>query len=483
MGEPTGFLQYPKKDFVSLPIEERIKNFSEFSQTREIKEVEKQAARCMDCGTPFCNWGCPVDNLIPEFNDLVCKGLWKEAYHNLQSTNNFPEFTGRVCPAPCEPACCTVLVNEAVTIKQIEYAIIEKAFKEGWVKSLVPKKRNKVKIAIIGSGPAGLAAAQELNILGYSVTVFEKNEKVGGLLRYGIPDFKLEKWVIDRRVKLLEEEGIKFITNAHIGENIPFQELKKEFNYFCLCCGAEEPREMGISQEYNGKKLKSIHYAMEFLVQQNRIIQGSATFTEDIISAKGKNVIVLGGGDTGSDCIGTGIRQGCASMTQIQIHKELPNERYSTNPWPLWPKTFSTSSSQEEGCKRYHSLLLERVEGGEDIKKAVFKEIIWPQGEIKSGQRNYKLLPREIVLDCDLLLIALGFQHCTHIGLLEQLQIKLNKRKNVAVGANFETSHSKIYSAGDMIEGANLVVTAIASGRKMAKAMHQEISAKRENIV
>ena len=476
MGKATGFLEHTRKDFLPLSVKKRTESFKEFNQSQSFKEVEKQAARCMDCGTPFCNWGCPVDNLIPEFNDLVYKGLWKEAFYNLQSTNNFPEFTGRICPAPCEPACCTVLVDTAVTIKQIEYSIIEKAFQEGWVKASILAKKNKIKIAIVGSGPAGLAVAQDLNSLGYNITVFEKNEKVGGLLRYGIPDFKLEKWVIDRRVDLLKAEGIKFITNAHLGENIPLKEIEKKFDYFCLCCGAEEPRKMIISKEYNSRKLKSIHYAMEFLVQQNRVLQGTKFSNNEIISAKDKNIIVLGGGDTGSDCIGTGIRQGCASMVQIQLHKELPKERYETNPWPLWPKTFSTSSSQAEGCKRYHSFLLERIEGKEHIEKVIFKEIAWPQGEIQSGQRNYEVLPKEIVLDCDLLLIALGFQHCTHKGLLEQLDIKLNKKKNVAVDTHFQTSKQKFYSSGDMIEGANLVVTAIASGKKMAKALHKNIS-------
>jgi glutamate synthase (NADPH/NADH) small chain len=474
VGKATGFLEFPRKDFTTAPAQERIQSFKEFTKTRSNKEVEKQAARCMDCGTPFCNWGCPVDNLIPEFNDLVYQGNWDEAFLNLQSTNNFPEFTGRICPAPCEPACCTVLVNSAVTIKQIELSIIENAFRKRLVKAKKPKPRNNIKIAIIGSGPAGLAAAQDLNLEGYSVHVFEKNEKLGGLLRYGIPDFKLEKWVIDRRIKLLEEEGCKFTTNAHIGENTNWQEIADQFDYVALCCGAEQPRDIGIPIDSNGKNLKSIHYAMEFLVQQNRIIQGVNFPSKEIISAKDKNVIVLGGGDTGSDCIGTGIRQGCASMSQIQIHKKLPEARYDSNPWPIWPKTFSTSSSQDEGCRRYHSLLLEKVEGQENIQRVVFKKIFWPKGEIQSGQRNYEVTQEKVVLPCDLLLIALGFQHCSHEGLVQQLDLKLNARKNIAINNTFETSIPKIFAAGDMVEGANLVVTAIASGKKMAKAIHQK---------
>ena len=475
MAKVTGFLEFPRKEFIFEPVTKRIQSFKEFSKSRKQKEVEKQAARCMDCGTPFCSWACPVDNLIPEFNDLVYQNSWEKAFFNLQSTNNFPEFTGRICPAPCEPACCTVLVNSPVSIKQIELSIIENAFRKGLVKERLPKTKNNIKIAIIGSGPAGLAAAQELNWRGYNIIVFEKNEKIGGLLRYGIPDFKLEKWVIDRRTKILEKEGIQFYTNSHIGKNIDWQEIERKFDYIALCCGAEEPRKIGVSTHYQSTALSSIYYAMEFLVQQNRVVQGTTFSHSEKISAKNKNVIVLGGGDTGSDCIGTGIRQGCASMTQIQLHKELPKERYSSNPWPIWPKTFSTSSSQEEGCQRYHSLLLERLEGKNNIQKAIFKKITWPKGEIQSGQRNYKIIPEEIVLPCELLLIALGFQHCTHEGLVDELSLKLNKKQNIAVNKNFETSREKIFACGDMIEGANLVVTAIASGRKMAHAIHKKI--------
>ena len=486
MGKKTGFIDYPRTNFTYLPVQTRIKHFKEFTKIQPKTEVQNQAARCMDCGTPYCSWACPVDNKMPEFNDFVYRGLWQKAYENLTSTNNFPEFTGRICPAPCEPACCTVLVNSAVTIKQIELATIEKAYKEGWVEAHKIKKRTKIKIAIIGSGPAGLAAAQQLNLEGHRVTVFEKNEKLGGLLRYGIPDFKLEKWVIDRRIDLLKKEGIKFITDTHVGNNISIKEIQKEFNYLCLCLGAEEPRTFGIT--YN-KKTGGIYFAMEYLTQQNRAIQAikqtnqGKIIAEKKINAKDKHVIVLGGGDTGSDCIGTGIRQGCASMTQIQIHKELPQERYDTNPWPLWPKTFSTSDSQEEGCKRLHSLLLKeiqtkKIDGAEKIEKAVFQKIQWPSGEIKSGQRNYKTLDKTVELPCDLLLIALGFRHCIHDGLLSQLKLKLNERKNVAINFDFQSSKDKIYAAGDVVEGANLVVTAIASGRKMAAALQKKIVSK-----
>ena len=474
MAKVTGFIEYQRKDFKHSPSSKRIKNFKEFSQPRLDKELTNQAARCMDCGTPFCNWGCPVDNLIPEFNDLVYRGLWKEAFFNLQSTNNFPEFTGKICPAPCEPACCTVLVDSAVTIKQIELAIIEKAFKNGWVQPAKIKNRTKIRIAIIGSGPAGLAAAQQLNFRGHNITVFEKNEKAGGLLRYGIPDFKLEKWTIDRRVDLLEKEGIKFVTNYNADNNL--KELKKDFDYICLCCGAEEPRSMDILDSKIHQKMAGIHHAMEFLVQQNRIIQGVRFPKDEIIDAKGRHTIVLGGGDTGSDCIGTGIRQSSASMTQIQLHKQLPQERYTSNPWPLWPKTFSTSTSQEEGCQRLHSVILSDLVGKNKVEKAIFTKVVWPKGEINSGQRNYKILKEKVTLPCDLFLIALGFKHCSHEGLVTELNLKLNERSNVTVNQNFETTRKNIYAAGDIIEGANLVVTAIASGRKMAAQLHKKIS-------
>ncbi len=480
MGKKTGFIDYSRKNFSYLPVQERVKNFKEFLKIQPKTEVQNQAARCMDCGTPYCSWACPVDNKIPEFNDFVYRGLWQKAYYNLISTNNFPEFTGRICPAPCEPACCTVLVNSAVTIKQIELAIIEKAYSEGWVEIHKIKKRTAVKIAVVGSGPAGLAAAQQLNLGGHRVTVFEKNEKLGGLLRYGIPDFKLEKWVIDRRIDLLKKEGIEFITNSHVGNTTSIKKIQKEFDYLCLCLGAEEQR--GIA--YN-KNTSGIHFAMEFLTQQNRAIQGVVIkpvgAAETRMDAKDKHIIVLGGGDTGSDCIGTGIRQKCASMTQIQIHKELPLGRYETNPWPLWPRTISISDSQEEGCKRLYSLLLKEIKTkktgeGEKIEKVIFQKIQWPSGEIKSGQRNYKVLDEEVTLPCDLLLIALGFQHCVHGGLLSQLNLKFNERKNIAVDSEFRSSQKKIFAAGDVVEGANLVVTAIASGRKMAAALQNKIT-------
>jgi glutamate synthase (NADPH/NADH) small chain len=472
MGKPTGFIEYPRQDMLKKNVVERIKDFNEFEKPQPEQRVKTQAARCMSCGIPFCSSGCPVANLIPEFNDFVFKGQWKSAYGTLMSTNNFPEFTGRICPAPCEPACTVALVEEPVSIKQIELAIIENAFQEGWVKPYKVPYRSEVKIAVVGSGPAGLAAAQQLNLVGHRVTVFEKNDRIGGLLRYGIPDFKLEKWVIDRRIKLLEEEGVVFKTNQHIGVNYPIEQLKKEFDYICLCCGAERPRDL----EIFGREKKGIHQAMDFLVQQNKLNQGDALLP---ITARDKHVVVIGGGDTGSDCIGTSIRQGAKSVTQIQLHKALPSERYDTNPWPLWPRTYSTSASHAEGCERIFSAVTTAAIGGTHIERLGLCNIQWPDGEVKSGQRNYEILDEKYEIPCDLLLISLGFEHSYHEGIIQQLGLEMDERGNVVV-QHFKTSDPQIFASGDMIDGASLVVTAINSGRKMASTLKKLIAERKE---
>lgn len=470
MGKPTGFIEYPRQEMLKKAVEERIRDFNEFEKPQPEQRVKTQAARCMSCGIPFCSAGCPVSNLIPEFNDFTYRGQWKSAYGTLMSTNNFPEFTGRVCPAPCEPACTVALVEEPVSIKQIEFAIIEKAFEEGWVKPYHVPYRTGVKVAVIGSGPAGLAAAQQLNLAGHSVTVFEKNDRIGGLLRYGIPDFKLEKWVIDRRTKLLEEEGVEFKINHHIGLNYRIDKLKREFDYICLCCGAEKPRDL----EIVGREKKGIYQAMDFLVLQNKLNHGDSL---PAVTAKDKHVVVLGGGDTGSDCIGTSIRQGTKSVTQIQIHKALPFDRYDGNPWPLWPRTFSTSASHAEGCERIFSAITTAIIGAEQIERLGLCNIKWPEGEIKSGQRNYEVLDEKYEIPCDLLLISLGFEHTYHEGIIHQLGLETDARGNVRVD-NYRTSDPQIFASGDMVDGASLVVTAINGGRKMASAIKKLISEK-----
>jgi glutamate synthase (NADPH/NADH) small chain len=389
------------------------------------------------------------------------------------STNNFPEFTGRICPAPCEPACTVALVEDPVSIKQIELAIIEKAFQEGWVKPYNVPYRSEIKIAVVGSGPAGLAAAQQLNLAGHNVTVFEKNDRIGGLLRYGIPDFKLEKWVIDRRIKLLEEEGINFKTNQHIGVNHSIERLKQEYDYICLCCGAETPRDL----EIFGREKKGIYQAMDFLVQQNKFNHGDEAVP---FTAKGKHVVVIGGGDTGSDCIGTAIRQGAKSVTQLQIHKALPADRYDTNPWPMWPRTFATSASQAEGCGRIFSVVTTAAIGGTHIEQLGLCNIKWPDGEIRPGERNYEILDENYQIPCDLLLISLGFEHTYHEGIIRQLELETDKKGNVVV-RNFRTSDPQIFASGDMTDGSSLVVTAINSGRKMASTLKKLIAERKEN--
>lgn len=471
MGKPTGFIEYPRQEMQKEIVQERIKNFNEFEKPQPEQRVKTQAARCMACGIPFCSSGCPVANLIPEFNDFTFKGQWKSAYGTLMSTNNFPEFTGRVCPAPCEPACTVSLVEEPVSIKQIELSIIEKAFREGWVKPYTVPYRSEVKIAVVGSGPAGLAAAQQLNMVGHQVTVFEKNDRIGGLLRYGIPDFKLEKWVIERRIRLMQEEGIIFKTNHHIGVNYPVEKLKNEFDYICLCCGAEKPRDLQIF----GREKKGVYQAMDFLIQQNKLNHGDQVLP---ISAKDKHVVVIGGGDTGSDCIGTAIRQGAKSVKQIQIHKPLPVERYETNPWPSWPRTFTTSASHAEGCERIFSAITTAIIGADHIEKLGLCNIKWPEGEIKPGQRNYEVLDEKYEIPCDLLLISLGFEHTVHEDIIQQLELDTDKRGNLLV-QNYQTSHPKIFACGDMTDGASLVVTAINGGRKMASILKKVIAEKK----
>ncbi|MGK0289332.1 MAG: glutamate synthase (NADPH/NADH) small chain, partial [bacterium] len=379
MGKITGFLEFPRESVQRKPIEERIKHYKEFDTPLTPYRLKTQASRCMDCGVPFCNWGCPVDNLIPEFNEFVYQDQWKAAYGTLQSTNNFPEFTGRVCPAPCEPACCAGVVETPITIKQIELSIIEKAFEEGWVTPNIvdEESRTGIKIAVVGSGPAGLAAAQQLNLAGHTVTVFEKNEVIGGLLRLGIPDFKLEKWVVERRIDVLRAEGIEFKTNANIGGNVPVQGLLDDYDYICLTGGSEKPRDLPVK----GRELEGAHFAMDFLMQQNRRVAGQEIPADEAIFAEGKHVIVIGGGDTGSDCVGTSIRQGAKSVTQLEIMPQPPEERAKDNTWPEWPKIHRTSSSQEEGCARKFSVTTRALTGDGKVEKLAGAEVEWIQDE------------------------------------------------------------------------------------------------------
>jgi glutamate synthase (NADPH/NADH) small chain len=483
MGKPTGFKEYKRSKPKLEQIETRIKHYKEFEHSFTNEQAKIQGARCMDCGIPFCHGdtGCPVQNYIPEWNDLVYRGHWKEALENLHSTNNFPEFTGRLCPAPCESACVLGINDLPVTIKSIERTIIDRGFEEGWVVPKLPKKLTGKKIAVAGSGPAGLAAAQQLARAGYLVTVYEKNDKVGGLLRYGIPDFKLEKWIIDRRIEQMKAEGVIFQTNTNIGVTIPVIDLIKNFDAIILACGSEKPRDIPIP----GRELKGIHFAMEFLPQQNRVNAGEEVKNQ--ITARGKHVVIIGGGDTGSDCVGTSNRQGAKSVTQLELLPQPPAARDYTTPWPYWPLMMRTSSSHEEGADRKWSVNTKEFK---DNGKGEVSALIC--NEIKFDQGKFTDIPgTEFELKADLVLIAAGFVHSLHEGLINQLKdsgLELDSRGNVKASfGNFPDAHRtsvpNVFACGDVRRGQSLIVWAIAEGRKCAEAVHRSLMAEKQESV
>jgi glutamate synthase (NADPH/NADH) small chain len=419
----------------------------------------------MDCGIPFCHWGCPVDNLIPEWNDLLYRGDWKGASDRLHSTNNFPEFTGRICPAPCEHSCVLNIGEEPVTIRENEVAIVERAFSEGYITPAPPKNRTGKKVAVIGSGPAGMAAADQLNKAGHHVTLFEKDEKAGGLLRYGIPDFKLNKRTIDRRLAIMMEEGLEVRTGVEVGRNISGKQLMDDYDAICLAIGSMVPRDLHIE----GRELDGIHFAMEYLTQQNRVVDGAYVAYDNRITAEGRNVLVIGGGDTGSDCVGTAIRQRAKSVTQIEILPKPPEKRANDNPWPYYGKILKTSTSHEEGCERKWSLSTLRFIGMQQrVTHAEVEEVTWNR---ENG--TYAMKPVEGTrhqLEADLILLAMGFVHPQHEGLVKELGVGLDQRKNIGVDrSTMATSVDKVFATGDAVNGASLVVTAIASGRRAAK--------------
>ena len=474
MAKTTGFLEYERKNPQKLPVEERVKNFKEFESLLSESQINEQAARCMDCGIPFCHsYGCPVSNRIPDWNDMVYKNQWKQALDLLHSTINFPEFTGRVCPAPCEHACTLAININPVSIKHIELQIVERGWEEGWIVPQPPKFKSGKKVAVVGSGPAGLAAAQQLARAGHDVVVFEKSDRIGGLLRYGIPDFKLDKSVIDRRIKQMEAEGVTFEPEVNVGVDISSRYLKRTFDAVVIAAGATIPRDLPIP----GRELNGIHYAMEYLTQQNKINAGDTIPAEKIISAKGKNVVVIGGGDTGSDCVGTARRQGAKSITQVEILPKPPLERVSENAWPAWPQILFTSSSQEEGCKRLWSLSAENFEGEEkSVRKIKFNEIEWTEPD-SSGRRSFnKIEGKDLILDAELVMLAMGFVHVEHGKLVKELDINTDNRGNIIVDKNYQTSHKGFFATGDSILGASLVVKAINAGRRVAAAVNNYLS-------
>ncbi len=466
MGDITGFLKIKRKEAGNRPINERICDFSEVEQVLNSEDRMLQASRCMDCGIPFCHWSCPVDNLIPEWNDMLYKGDWRAAYERLNATNNFPEFTGRICPASCEHACVLSINQEPVTIRENEVAITEKAFTEGYIKPQPPKKRTGKTVAVIGSGPAGMAAADLLNKAGHTVTIFEKDEKAGGLLRFGIPDFKLSKAVVERRLSLMEMEGVLIRTGINIGKDIPVNDIENSFDAICIAIGSGHPRRLNIE----GSEFDGIHLAMDFLSAQNRVSSSLIHINENKIVAGGKRVLVIGGGDTGSDCVGTAIRQRAKSVTQIEILPKPPLARVPENPWPYFGKTLKTSTSHEEGCERLWCISTLRFVGdGRITRGAEVEDVEW---EIVNGKYSMRPVPgTRRVIEADMVLLALGFEHPVLDGLITELGLELDGRKNVKVDASLATSSPKVFAAGDTVSGASLVVNAIASGRSAAKAI------------
>jgi glutamate synthase (NADPH) small chain len=467
MGQIDGFMKFNREMPQSRDPKERIKDYKEIYIPFEKERVKQQAARCMDCGVPFCHNGCPLGNNIPDFNEAVFNGKWDEAIKVLNSTNNFPEFTGRICPAPCEASCVLSINNNPVTIEYIEKTIAEQAFEKGYIKPNPPKSRTGKRIAVVGSGPAGLAAAAQLNKAGHWVTVFERSDRIGGLLRYGIPDFKLEKNVIDRRVRILEQEGIIFRTNAHVGVNISAAHLRSEFDAIVVCGGASAPRDLPIP----GRQLKGVHFAMEFLTQQNKRVAGDRIFSGEIL-ATNKNVLVIGGGDTGSDCVGTSNRHGAKSVTQIELLAKPPLKRNEeSNPWPLWPMVLMTSSSHEEGVERQWAILTKEFLGDNNgrltgLKVVDIKWVLNAQGKMGFEE----IQGSERVLPCELALLSIGFVGAEKAGLIEELKLDLDERGNIK-SSNYMTSQEGIFAAGDIRRGQSLVVWAISEGREAARAV------------
>jgi glutamate synthase (NADPH/NADH) small chain len=464
MGKKTGFKEYDRQVEGKRPVTERVQNYNEFTEPMKKGELETQGARCMDCGIPFCHSGCPLGNLIPDFNDLVYNGEWKAALERLHSTNNFPEFTGRLCPAPCEEACVMTINQPAITIENIEKNIVEKGFSEGWIKPEPPKERTGKKIAVIGSGPAGLAAAQQLNRAGHLVSVFERDDRVGGLLRYGIPDFKMEKWVIDRRIKVMEGEGVDFNINTEVGVNFPTEDLKR-YDAVLICTGATIRRQLPIE----GADLEGVHQAMEFLPQQNRRNAGDSEDKLDTnLTAKGKNVVVIGGGDTGSDCIGTSIRHGAKSVSNFELMGKATTDRPEGQPWPFWPMRLRTSSSHEEGVERFWSISTKKFIGENGKLKALVTSEITVNRE-NGGFKIEEVPGTEKEWPCEMALLALGFTGPQTNTMVADLGLELDGRGNVKADEDtYMTSVPGVFSAGDARRGQSLIVWAISEGREAA---------------
>jgi glutamate synthase (NADPH/NADH) small chain len=473
MGKPTGFKEIGRRDRPYESITQRVRHWREFVLPMPESEFSRQGARCMDCGIPFCHTGCPVNNIIPDWNDLVFRGEWRQALEVLHSTINFPEFTGRVCPAPCEAACTLNIIDQPVTIKSIECAIIDKAWEEGWVKPQIARHRSGKRVAVIGSGPAGLACAQQLARAGHAVVVYEKRDRIGGLLRYGIPDFKMEKNLIDRRMAQMQAEGVEFRPNSQVGGNVSVRTLMDNYDAIVLAGGAEQPRDLPVL----GRELEGIHFAMDFLTQQNALLAGHPVPREQVILATGKDVIVIGGGDTGSDCVGTSIRQGAKSVTQLEIMPRPPERENKALTWPFWPMKLRTSTSHEEGCSRDWSVSTRRALGNGCVEALELVRIEWNTGEDGGGQLK-EIDDSVFSIPADLVLLAMGFVHPVHDALIQETGVELDQRGNVkadpeADPGGYRTNIDKVFAAGDMRRGQSLVVWAIREGRQCARSVDQ----------
>jgi glutamate synthase (NADPH/NADH) small chain len=481
MGKPTGFKEFTRELPGKQPVQERLQHYSEFVERYSDEKLNQQSGRCMDCGVPFCHHGCPLGNVIPEFNHAVYNEDWKEAYDILNSTNNFPEFTGRICPAPCETACVLGINQPAIAIEEIEKHIIEIAFDKGFIKAKKPNLRTGKKVAVVGSGPAGLAAAAQLNYAGHTVTVFERDEEPGGLLRYGIPDFKLEKWVIDRRIDVMKEEGVVFKCHANVGVNISINDLLREFNAVVLAGGSTAPRNLYIP----GRELNGVHFAMDFLKQNNKTVAGKdplanagieSNILNEIVRATGKNVVVIGGGDTGSDCVGTSNRQGAKNITQFELLPKPPESRTQHMPWPTFPMVLKTTTSHEEGVQRQWAVATKEFIGDTDGKLKALKivDLEWKITAEGRPAQFVEIAESEREIPCELALLAMGFVHPQHVGFINDLGIDLDERGNIkATEKEFKTSISKVFAAGDMRRGQSLVVWAISEGRECARKVDE----------
>jgi len=468
-------MKYERQDFKKESIQTRVKHWKEFIERLPGEEMRTQGARCMECGIPFCHWGCPIGNLIPEWNDLVYRDRWEEAVERLHATNNFPEITGRVCPAPCENSCVLAINQPAVTIKNLELSIIEKAFEKGWIRPQLPVKRTGKKVAVVGSGPAGLVCADQLNKKGHTVTVYEKNEVLGGLLALGIPDFKLEKWILRRRLDILRQEGVVFQTGVRVGVDVSVEYLQKDFDAIVLAGGSEQCRDLPVP----GRDLGGIYFATEYLIQQNRVNLGKKFDPRERISAEGKRVVVLGGGDTGADCVGTANRQGAVEVRNFELLPEPPSVRAQDNPWPQWAFIQRTSSSHEEGCLREYGIMTKRFSGENGkVKKLHAVRLEFGAKDPQSGHRSMKDLPgSEFDVETDLVILAMGFLSPIRMGMLEHLGVDLDGRGNVKTEKNYMTNIEGVFSAGDMRRGQSLVVWAISEGREAAEEVDKWLAA------